>query len=57
MGGGTLQVNMTDRGEPGSSDTVAITVYDKSNALAFSNNWTGSQTAEELLNGGNLVVH
>jgi hypothetical protein len=57
MGGGTLQVNLHDYGEPGSSDMLAVTLYDKSNALYFSSNWTGSQTVEQTLNGGNLVVH
>ena len=37
-------MNMTDMGEPVSSDTVAITVYDKNNVLYFSNNWAGAQT-------------
>jgi hypothetical protein len=57
MGGGTIQITMTDRGDPGSSDSVAITVYDKNNVLDFSNNWNGSKTVEQTLNGGNLVVH
>jgi len=57
MGGGTIQINMTDMGEPGSSDTLAITVYDKNNVLMFSNNWSGAKTVEQILNGGNLVVH
>jgi hypothetical protein len=55
----SIQINMTDYGEPGSSDTVAVTVYDTSNgnALYYSNNWSGSQTIEQVLSGGNLVVH
>jgi hypothetical protein len=52
----TLQVNLTDRGEPGSSDQIAISLYDGS-TLMNSSNWTGIQTAELTLTGGNLVVH
>jgi hypothetical protein len=52
----TLQVNLTDKGEPGSSDQIAISLYDGS-TLLYSSNWTGSATSEILLSGGNLVVH
>ena len=57
--GGNLNmiVNMTDMGEPGSSDTFAITLYDASNNLLFSSNWSGTQTMEQVLGGGNVVVH
>jgi len=56
-GNATLQVTMTDNGEPGSSDTIGITVWNKSGGLWFSSNWTGTKTVEQLLGGGNLVVH
>ncbi|TMD55801.1 MAG: hypothetical protein E6I83_03560 [Chloroflexi bacterium] len=56
-GNATIQMNMHDQGEPGSSDTIGFTVYDKNNALMFSSNWTGATTAEQLLAGGNVVVH
>ena len=52
----TLQVNLTDKGEPGSSDQIAISLYDGS-TLMYSSNWDGIQTVEMLLAGGNLVVH
>lgn len=55
-GGLTLQINMTDRGEPGKSDAIAMSVYDGS-MLLFSSNWTGTSTAETVLSGGNLLVH
>jgi uncharacterized protein (TIGR02145 family) len=55
-GGLTLQVNMTDRGEPGNNDAIAMSVYDGS-MLLFSSNWTGTSTAETVLSGGNLLVH
>jgi hypothetical protein len=52
----TLQVTLTDKGEPGSSDTLAVTLWD-GNTLLFSSEWDGAQTLEQLLGGGNLVVH
>jgi hypothetical protein len=56
-GNATLQVTMTDNGEPGSSDKIGITVWNKSGGLWFSSNWNGTQTVEQTLSGGNLVVH
>ncbi|TMG86373.1 MAG: hypothetical protein E6H78_04165 [Betaproteobacteria bacterium] len=58
-GGSALQFTMTDKGEPGSSDTIGITLWNGSGGIWFSTNWVGSPpaTAEQLLNGGNLVVH
>jgi hypothetical protein len=56
-GGATLQVTMTDKGEPGSSDAIGITVWNKSGGLWFASSWNGTQTVEQTLNGGNLVVH
>ena len=50
-------MTMNDKGEPGSTDTIGFTVYDKYNVLMFSSNWTGATTAEQLLAGGNVVVH
>ncbi|WP_239097446.1 M12 family metallo-peptidase [Asanoa ferruginea] len=52
----TLQVTATDRGHPGSADSVAITVWNGS-TLVFSSEWTGARTQEIRLAGGNLVVH
>jgi len=56
-GNAALQVTMTDNGEPGSSDTIGITVWNKSGGLWFSSNWASTKTVEQLLGGGNLVVH
>jgi len=55
-GNATLQVVMTDAGDPGRNDTIAITVWNKSGGMWFSSNWTGTKTLEQLLGGGNLVV-
>ena len=56
-GNATLQVTMTDKGEPGSSDSIGITVWNKSGGVWFSSNWNGTKTVEQLLGGGNTVVH
>jgi hypothetical protein len=56
-GNATLQVTMTDNGEPGKNDTIGITVWNKSGGLWFTSNWNGTKTVEQLLAGGNLVVH
>src|SRR5262249_5191628 len=56
-GNATLQVTMTDKGEPGSSDTVGITVWNKAGGVWFSSRWDGTKTVEQTLGGGNLVVH
>jgi len=56
-GNATLQVTMTDAGEPGSSDKIAITVWNKAGGLWFASNWSGTGTVEQLLGGGNLIAH
>jgi hypothetical protein len=55
-GNATLQVTMTDRGEPGMPDSLAITLWDKNGGLWFSSRWSGTATAEQTLGGGNLIV-
>ena len=52
----TLTMSMTDKGDPGSSDTLGITVYN-GNTLWLSSQWNGTQTVDKLLDGGNLVAH
>ena len=54
-GNKTLQIQMTDAGEPGSSDSISITLTDAS-GLLFSSRWNGTQSIEQLLGGGNLQV-
>jgi hypothetical protein len=53
----TLQMTLTDEGEPGSADTLAITLWDSNGVLLYSSNWNGAATVQQLLGGGNLVVH
>jgi hypothetical protein len=53
----TLQVTMTDKGEPGINDQIGITVYNNAGGIFYSSNWSGTRTAEMALKGGNLVVN
>ncbi|MBK9711261.1 MAG: Ig-like domain repeat protein [Kouleothrix sp.] len=55
-GNATLQLWMTDNGEPGSMDTLGIQVLNKSGGTWFSSNWSGTKTVEQALGGGNLSV-
>ncbi|MER2998982.1 MBG domain-containing protein [Pontibacter populi] len=55
-GGAMLQVTMTDMGEPGKNDQIAITVWKKDGGLWFASDWDGTQTVEKVLAGGNVVV-
>jgi len=57
-GNHTLVIAITDKGEPGSFDTISVTLYGSGGgALLFSSNWNGTATIEQPLGGGNLVVH
>jgi hypothetical protein len=51
-----LQLDMSDNGEPGSGDTIGLTVYNGDGGLMFSNSWSGTKSLEQTLNGGNLSV-
>ncbi|OGX84293.1 hypothetical protein BEN48_16275 [Hymenobacter glacialis] len=55
-GNASLQVTMTDKGEPGTSDGISITVWHKDGGLLFASDWSGSITKEDVLAKGNLVV-
>jgi hypothetical protein len=58
--GATLQVTMTDNGDPGTSDTIGITIRTPDGGLWFSSAWNGTATVEQGLGdghgGGNLQV-
>ena len=51
-----LIITLTDAGEPAIADSIGITLWNR-DELWFSSRWTGVKTEEELLNGGNLVIH
>jgi hypothetical protein len=55
-GNASLQVTMDDNGEPGTGDTIGITIWNKSGGLWFASRWNGVKTVEQLLNRGNLIV-
>jgi len=55
-GNQTLQVSMTDRGEPGFGDDISILVYRDANVY-FSSNWNGTSTILQELDGGNIKIH
>jgi hypothetical protein len=52
----TLQITVTDKGDPGLNDTIGVTLW-SGNQLLFSSEWRGSKTLEQILGGGNLAVH
>ncbi|MDP2856902.1 MAG: YDG domain-containing protein [Bacillota bacterium] len=39
------------------ADTIGVALWTAEGKLLFSSNWSGTTTEEELLSGGNLVVH
>ena len=55
-GNALLQVTMTDKGEPGKDDTIAIQLSNTNGSLLLSSKWSGTKTVEQILGGGNLVV-
>jgi hypothetical protein len=62
VGNGNLTIEISDICEPGggsnvSSDLIAVTLKDSKGALLYSNNWDGSKTVKQPLNGGNLQIH
>ncbi len=52
----SLQVTITDKGEPGTNDSIGVTLW-SGNTLVFSSEWNGAKTLEKNLDGGNTVVH
>lgn len=56
-GNASLQVTMTDNGQPGTNDSIAITVWNKTGGLWYSSNWNTTSTIKQLLQGGNLTVN
>ena len=53
-----LVISMTDKGEPGSADSFAVTLYQgTTNTVLFSSSWTtGRRTIERILNGATLSL-
>ena len=55
-GNNTFQMEMTDRGEPGSTDSLSITLWNDAGGLLHSSNWNGTRSIEQTIAAGNLVV-
>jgi hypothetical protein len=55
-GNSTLQVKMTDNGEPGDTDMISFSLYKGNGLLWYSSNWTGVSTTEIVIGGGNIVI-
>ena len=51
----TLRANISDRGESGNNDMLAVSLYD-GNTLLFSSRLTGSGTTQQQIGDGNLIV-
>jgi hypothetical protein len=56
-GNATLQVAMTDKGSPGTNDSIGITIWNSSGVMWFSSDWNGAQTQQLGLGAGDLTVH
>ena len=54
---GSMQVKLTDQGEPGSNDSISITIWNRAGGLWYASNWNGTRTVEQVLDGGNLRVN
>ena len=55
-GNHTLELKMTDNGEPGHLDSIAITLYKSDGILLMSSNWLNITTKEKKIANGNIVV-
>lgn len=55
-GGHSLELKMSDNGEPGTGDLLAISLYKTDGTLLFSSDWTGKATREKGILSGNIRV-
>ena len=53
----TVFASFVDNGEPGTNDTLALTLLTKNGGLLFSSKWNGSRTIDQTIDGGNINVH
>lgn len=56
-GNGSLMVDMTDNGDEGENDLLAITLYDMDGSLWYSSAWDDTQTIVQAIGGGNIKVN
>lgn len=52
----SFEIRITDKGEPGTEDQIAITVWNDAGGVMYSSEWDGVRTQEKVLTGGNIVV-
>jgi hypothetical protein len=58
FGNGDFRMIVTDNGEPGTGvDLIGLQLTANDGSLIFSSNWDGIQTAQQLIDGGNIKVH
>lgn len=56
-GGHIIQMRVSDRGEPGATDSVGITLLENgTGAVLFSSAWNGTASVEQQIGGGNVQV-
>jgi hypothetical protein len=52
----TFEASISDLGEAGDTDSIAISIRNSASTLWFSSNWNGVKTVEQLLAGGDIKV-
>ena len=52
----TLRLTMTDKGSPGTADSIGLTLW-SAKTLLLASEWNGTNMVEVTLDGGNIVVH
>ena len=52
-----LRVDMTDKGEPGNTDSISVTLFNSSGTLLYSSNWIVSKTVQKVLSAGNININ
>ena len=52
-----VELRMSDRGEPGANDLLAVTIKATDGTLLYSSEWAGTTTNERVIGGGNIQVN
>jgi hypothetical protein len=57
-GAATFEVLISDNGEPGTTDTMAVTIRNSAGAVWFCSNWdtVNLKGVEQLLGAGNIKL-
>jgi hypothetical protein len=55
-GAATFEVSISDNGEPGTNDTIAVTIRNSGGAVWFSSNWVAGASVEQVIGGGNIKL-